>query len=422
MPLPQVWVICEAVLDRVERAVVGKRGPLTVILAGILAGGHVLLEDVPGLGKTLAARSFAATLGLTFRRLQFTPDLLPSDVTGSFVYDQRRSEFVFRAGPLFTGLLLADEINRTPPKTQAALLEAMQERQVTVEGHTFALPAPFHVIATANPIEYEGTYPLPEAQLDRFLLRVEFGYPGRNHEIEVLRRRVARRQEAIRLDPVLDPGMVLRVQRAVEEVTVEDTIAGYCVELAAATRTRPQVLVGASPRGALGLMLVARAYAVLQQRDFVTPEDVKAVAVPALAHRITLRPEMWMRRVAPQDVVRAVLNEVPAPPTVPPRRRQTPPGGPPGPGRPGPRGAAGGPTSGPSPGPAAGPPSGRPAGPSGRPAGPGAGPLPGPAAGPPSGRPAGPGAGPLPGPAAGPGRPAGPGAGPVTGPDGGVLR
>jgi MoxR-like ATPase len=318
--LPQVWVVCEAVLDRVERAVVGKREPLTLVLAGILAGGHVLIEDVPGLGKTLAARSFAATLGLTFRRLQFTPDMLPSDVTGSFVYDQRQSDFVFRPGPLFSGLLLADEINRTPPKTQAALLEAMQERQVTVEGHTFALPAPFHVIATANPIEYEGTYPLPEAQLDRFLLRIEFGYPGRNQEVDVLRRRIARRQEAVRLDPVLDPDMVLRMQRAVEEVTVEETVTRYCVDLAAATRARSEVLVGASPRGALSLMLVARAYAVLQQRDFVTPEDVKAVAVPALAHRMTLRPEMWMRRVAPQDVVRAVLNGVPVPPTVPPRR------------------------------------------------------------------------------------------------------
>ncbi|MEN3362661.1 MAG: MoxR-like ATPase, partial [Mycobacteriales bacterium] len=188
LPMPEVWVICEAVLDRVERAVVGKREPLTMILAALLAGGHVLVEDFPGLGKTLAARSFAQTMGLPFRRLQFTPDLLPSDVTGSFVYDQRQSEFVFRAGPLFTGVLLADEINRTPPKTQAALLEAMQERQVTVEGRTFELPAPFHVIATANPIEYEGTYPLPEAQLDRFLLRVSFGYPGRMHELDVLRR------------------------------------------------------------------------------------------------------------------------------------------------------------------------------------------------------------------------------------------
>jgi MoxR-like ATPase len=362
LPLPEVWVACEAVLDRVERAVVGKREPLTLLFAGILAGGHVLVEDFPGLGKTLAARSFAQVLGLPFRRLQFTPDLLPADITGSFLYDMREAEFVFRAGPLFTGLLLADEINRTPPKTQAALLEAMQERQVTVEGQTFELPPPFHVIATANPIEYEGTYPLPEAQLDRFLLRISFGYPGRMHELDVLRRRLARRQEAITLDPVLDPGHLLRVQRAVEEVMVEETVASYCVDLATATRARPQVLVGASPRGALALLLVARAYAVLQGRDFVTPEDVKAVAVPALTHRITLRPEMWMRRVAAVDVVRAVLDEVPAPPTVGPGGGRpyrepvpAPPGGgpaghPPQPGSGGtPSGAPGRPASGPQP-------------------------------------------------------------------------
>jgi MoxR-like ATPase len=335
MPLPEVWVICEQVLDRIGRAVVGKREPLTLVLAGILAGGHVLLEDFPGLGKTLAARSLAQTLGLSFRRLQFTPDLLPSDVTGSFIFDVKESEFVFRPGPLFAGLLLADEINRTPPKTQAALLEAMQERQVTVEGHTFELPAPFHVVATANPIEYEGTYPLPEAQLDRFLLRIEFGYPGHYHEVDVLLRRIARQQEAITLAPVIDGAVLLRVQRAVELVTVEQTVASYCVDLAAATRTRPQVLVGASPRGSLAMMLVARAYAVLHGRDYVTPEDVKAVAVPALAHRITLRPEMWMRRVEPADVIREVLDEVPAPPTVPPA------GG--GPGRPGGPGQPGGP-------------------------------------------------------------------------------
>ncbi|HYT10562.1 MAG TPA: MoxR family ATPase, partial [Mycobacteriales bacterium] len=199
---------------------------------------------------------------------------------------------------------------------QSALLEAMQERQVTVEGRTFVLPAPFHVIATANPIEYEGTYPLPEAQLDRFLLRVGFGYPDREEEVDVLRRRVARRQEAVALEPVLRADALLRVQRAVEEVEVEDTLAGYCVDLAAATRRRPQVLVGASPRGALGLMLVARAHAVLRRRDYVTPEDVKAVAIAALGHRLTLKPEMWMRRVAPEDVVREVLRDVPAPPTV----------------------------------------------------------------------------------------------------------
>jgi MoxR-like ATPase len=330
-------------------------------------------------------------MGLPFRRLQFTPDLLPSDVTGSFVYDQRQSEFVFRAGPLFTGVLLADEINRTPPKTQAALLEAMQERQVTVEGRTFELPAPFHVIATANPIEYEGTYPLPEAQLDRFLLRISFGYPGRMHELDVLRRRLARHREEITLDPVLRPGHLLRMQRSVEElVGVEETVTGYCVDLAVATRHHPQVLVGASPRGALALLLTARAYAVVRGRDFVIPEDVKAVAVAALAHRITLRPEMWLRRVAPSDVIRAVLDSVPAPPTVGPG------GGRPG-GRPGP---AGGPTAG---GPPDAPPGGGRPGPQlpGHPGGPNPGPVqagPPPSAGPPiyGGPAAGPHGGPSP--------------------------
>jgi len=312
-----VWQTCDAVLDRVGRAVVGKREALTLVFAGVLAGGHVLLEDYPGLAKTLAARSFAQTLGLEFRRVQFTPDLLPSDVTGSFIYDQKQADFVFRAGPIFAGLLLADEINRTPPKTQAALLEAMQEAQATVEGRTFPLAAPFHVIATANPIEYEGTYPLPEAQLDRFLMRISFGYPDGDEEWTVLSRRMERRQEAITLDPVTDAAGVLAMQRAVEAVTVEESVGRYCVALAASTRTQSQVLVGASPRGALALLLLARAYAVLNHRDFVTPEDVKAVAVPALAHRITLRPEMWMRRVAPEDVVRGVLDAVPAPTTAP---------------------------------------------------------------------------------------------------------
>ncbi len=317
MPLEEVWASCDRVLDQVGRAVVGRRDALSLVFASILAGGHILLEDYPGLAKTLAARSFAQALGLDFRRVQFTPDLLPSDVTGSFIYDQKQGEFVFRDGPVFAGLLLADEINRTPPKTQAALLEAMQEGQATIEGRTFALPVPFHVIATANPIEYEGTYPLPEAQLDRFLMRISFGYPDRDEEWTVLQRRMERRQEAITLQPVTDADGVRAMQRAVEAVTVEETVGRYCVELASSTRTRPQVLVGASPRGALALLLVARAYAVLQHRDYVLPEDVKAVAVPALAHRLTLRPEMWMRRVAPEDVVRSVLEEVPAPAAAP---------------------------------------------------------------------------------------------------------
>jgi MoxR-like ATPase len=290
------------VLDQVERAVVGKRDALVMVLAGILAGGHVLIEDLPGLGKTLAARSFAQTLGLLFTRAQFTPDLLPADLTGSFVYDQKRSEFDFRPGPLFTGLLLADEVNRTPPKTQAALLEAMQEGQVTVEGQTFPLEAPFHVLATANPVEYEGTYPLPEAQLDRFLMRVSFGYPTHDEEWDVLRRRLDRRQEAQHLQAVTDAAGLLRMQAAIETVTVEESVGRYCVALAAATREHPQVL-----------MLSARAYAVIAGRDYVVPEDVKAVGPSVLAHRVTVKPELWMSDVSGATVVRSVLAQVETP-------------------------------------------------------------------------------------------------------------
>jgi MoxR-like ATPase len=273
----------------------------------------VLLEDLTGLGKTLTARSFAQALGLDFRRLQFTPDLLPADVTGSFLYDQRSGDFSFRAGPVFTNLLLADEINRTPPKTQSALLEAMQEKQVSVEGVTYRLDEPFHVLATANPIEYEGTYPLPEAQLDRFLLRVSFGYPDHEEEWDVLRRRIARRREEAEIKPVVDAGTLRAMQAALEDVVVEDSIGRYIVALTAATREHPSALVGASPRGSLALLLLARVRAVLGNRDYVVPEDVKAVAVPALAHRITLRPEMWLRRVDPSFVVGEVLESTPAP-------------------------------------------------------------------------------------------------------------
>ncbi|GIJ44825.1 MoxR-like ATPase [Virgisporangium aliadipatigenens] len=308
-----VGALGQQVLDAVGTVVVGKRGPLELVLAGILAGGNVLLEDLPGLGKTLTARSFAQALGIGFRRLQFTPDLLPADVTGSFLYDQRSHDFTFRAGPIFTNLLLADEINRTPPKTQAALLEAMQEKQVSVEGTTYQLEPPFHVLATANPIEYEGTYPLPEAQLDRFLLKVSFGYPEPDEEWEVLRRRMARRREESELRPVVDGPTLLALQAALEDVVVEDSIGQYIVALAAGTRAHPQVLVGASPRGSLALLLLSRAWAALDGRDFVVPEDVKAVAIPALAHRITLRPEMWLRRVEPATVVAEVLNSTPAP-------------------------------------------------------------------------------------------------------------
>uniref|UniRef100_UPI00046A6C34 AAA family ATPase n=1 Tax=Leifsonia aquatica TaxID=144185 RepID=UPI00046A6C34 len=310
------------ILDRVESVVVGMRQPLALALATILAGGHVLFEDVPGLGKTLAARSIAAAVGLEFRRLQCTPDLLPSDITGSFVYLPQSSEFEFRPGPVFTGLFLADEINRTSPKTQSALLEAMAEGQVSVEGSSFALPRPFHVVATANPIESEGTYALPEAQLDRFMVRLSVGYPDQAGEQRVLLARVARRHEVASVEPVTDADTLLAMQAGVEQVDVDPDIAAYCVALAAATRRHRSVEVGASPRGSQGLLLVARALAVLAGRDFVLPDDVKRVAVAVLAHRLTLTVAAWTSGVSPQDVVAEVVAGVPGPPAVGTRDRE----------------------------------------------------------------------------------------------------
>jgi MoxR-like ATPase len=302
------------ILDEVERAVVGKRDVLELALLGLLADGHVLIEDYPGLAKTLMARSFATVTGLRFARVQFTPDLMPSDVTGSAIYDQRSGELRFQPGPIFTHVLLGDEINRAPPKTQAALLEAMQERQVTSEDRTRLLERPFLVLATQNPIEYEGTYPLPEAQLDRFLLRIRVGYPDRAAELELLARRLERGQDDVELDTIVHRDELLAMQRAVERVHADASILGYTVDLVAATRQSPQVDVGASPRGTLALLKLARAKAGLHGRDFVTPDDVKQVAVPALAHRIMLRPELWIQRVAAEDVVRDCLDSCAAPP------------------------------------------------------------------------------------------------------------
>ncbi|MHA6523915.1 AAA family ATPase [Tessaracoccus sp. G1721] len=310
---PQATALVQRVLDAVDTALVGKRDQMTLVLAGVLAGGHVLLEDLPGLGKTLAARSLAQALGLEFTRAQFTPDLLPADLTGSYIFDQNKAEFSFREGPIFTGLLLADEINRTPPKTQSALLEAMQERQVTVEGHTFVLPRPFHVLATANPIEHEGTYPLPEAQLDRFLLRLAFGYPTLDEEWDVLTRRMDRRREETSIGAVLDPDGLLAVQECVEGIHVAESVGRYAIDLVRATREHQDTLVGASPRGSLALLLCSRALALIEGRDFVIPEDVKRLAIPALAHRIVIRPELWLNNVAPETIVEAVLEHVPVP-------------------------------------------------------------------------------------------------------------
>jgi MoxR-like ATPase len=308
---------CTAVLDEIEKAVVGHRRALELVMIGILAGGHILIEDLPGLGKTLIARSFARALGLEFTRIQFTPDLLPSDVVGAPLYDQRTGQMVFRPGPVFTQLLLADEINRTPPKTQAALLEAMGEGQVSVDGQTRLLPQPFVVLATDNPIEYEGTYELPEAQLDRFLIRLRLGYLPASDEVRMLQRRLDRKTEAAEVTQVIDPARLLGMRRSLEQVEVSPDVLSYVVALLSATREHPQIQVGASPRGGLALVQLARGQALLQMREFVTPDDIKSVAVAALAHRITLRPELWVRQVRSDEVIARLLSSVATPRTDP---------------------------------------------------------------------------------------------------------
>ena len=305
--------IAQDVVAEVERVVVGKRETIELVLIGVLAGGHVLLEDVPGLAKTLIVRSLALVLGLETSRIQFTPDLMPADVTGSGVFDQRRGELTFRPGPVFANLVLGDEINRAPPKTQSALLEAMQEGQVTVDGNTHLLPSPFAVVATQTPIEYEGTYPLPEAQLDRFLLRIPVGYPDRDAEWDVIRRRAERGQEQLDLAQVADARTVLSLREAVERVELSEPVGRYLVDVVRATRSLAGVEVGASPRGSLALLLSTRARAALQGRDFVLPDDIKALAVACLAHRLTLLPDLWLRGSRPEDLVFQCLDSVPVP-------------------------------------------------------------------------------------------------------------
>ncbi|MCW2516568.1 MAG: ATPase [Mycobacterium sp.] len=315
LPVTTTAAHCEAVLDEIQRVVVGRRPALTLILTALLARGHVLIEDLPGLGKTLIARCFAAALGLEFKRVQFTPDLLPADLLGSTIYDMQSGRFEFRSGPIFSNLLLADEINRTPPKTQAALLEAMAERQVSIDGVTHQLPEPFIVLATDNPIEYEGTYPLPEAQLDRFTIRLELRYLTEGGEAAMLRRRLDRGSADPTVGRVVDVHELLAMRESVEEVTVHEDVLQYVVSLAVASRQHPQVAVGASPRAELDLVQLARARALLLGRDYVIPEDVKALAVPAMAHRISLRPEMWVRQVRTSDVVEELLRRLPVPRT-----------------------------------------------------------------------------------------------------------
>ncbi|MCG3212738.1 MAG: hypothetical protein FOGNACKC_06432 [Anaerolineae bacterium] len=308
-----VAALGQRVIREVERGVVGKHALLEKMMVAILAGGHVLLEDYPGLAKTLIAKSFAAALGLEFKRIQFTPDLLPSDITGSYVYNRADNRFELRPGPIFANIILADEINRASPKTQSALLEAMQEQQVTVEGETMRLPEPFLVIATQNPIEYEGTFPLPEAQLDRFLMKLAVGYPAPEEEQEILRRRQQRRREEISLERVTDAAELLAMRDAVESIYLHPDLEKYIVALVGGTRRDKRVAVGASPRGSLALLQLARVNAALHGRNFVLPDDVKLFAQPALIHRLILDPGLWMKQRAADEIIDAIVQQTAVP-------------------------------------------------------------------------------------------------------------
>ena len=306
---------CQRVVSQVKKVIVGKDAVLEKVMLAVLANSHILFEDYPGLAKTLVARSFALSMGCGFSRIQFTPDLLPADITGTYIYNVKTSEFELRRGPVFTNVLLADEINRAPPKTQAALLEAMQEHQATLDGKTHPIADPFIVIATQNPIEYEGVYPLPEAQLDRFLVRLQLGYPSRSDEVEILRRRMQRAREEIQLEPVVDGGTILELQKTVEGIHVDDDLLGYVTDIVQATRAQRQVEVGASPRGSLGIFKLARARAVFHGRDYVIPDDVKEVAAPALAHRMIMKAESWVKGVDPHVIIDEILKTIPVPKT-----------------------------------------------------------------------------------------------------------
>lgn len=312
--IPEVASLSNQIVREVEKAIVGKQEVLKKMMAAFLiSGGHVLLEDYPGLAKTLIANSFAAVLGLSFKRIQFTPDLLPGDITGGFVYDRNQNQFVLRKGPIFANIILADEINRASPKTQSALLEAMQEYQVTLEGETMRLAEPFIVVATQNPIEYEGTFPLPEAQLDRFAMKLSIGYPTAEDEQEILRRRRERRKDIVELEPMINAEMLLGMRQAIEEVYVNPDIEKYIVQLAGRTRENRKVAVGSSPRGPLALLKLARAWAAMNGRAYVLPDDVKLFARPVLIHRLILEPDLWTERQAVDDVINDVLRSVPVP-------------------------------------------------------------------------------------------------------------
>jgi len=311
--ISQVSSLSRQVIAEVERAVVGKRGLLEMMMASVLAGGHILLEDFPGLGKTLVARSFATALGLDFKRIQFTPDLLPGDITGGYIFNRTKNKFELRKGPLYANIVLADEINRASPKTQSALLEAMQEGQVTIEGETLPLPAPFLVLATQNPIEYEGTFPLPEAQLDRFMLKLTVGYPNMEEERLILRRRRERKQDEVVLRQITKAAQLLEMRDRVETIHVDTDLEGYIAALVHATRADRRVAVGASPRGSLAFLKMARANAALEGRDYIIPDDIKRYAVPVLGHRVILQPEYWMASQVTGDVIQDSLSKTPVP-------------------------------------------------------------------------------------------------------------
>ncbi len=313
MEIDEVSDICGSLIDEVGKAIVGKRSVLEKTLLGILANGNILFEDYPGLAKTLLSNCFARTLGCDFKRIQFTPDLLPADITGSFIYDKNTGDFKMRKGPIFTNILLADEVNRAPPKTQAALLEAMQEKQTTIEGETHTLDDPFIVIATQNPIEYEGTYPLPEAQVDRFLLRLEVGYPSASDEVEILKRRKDRKTDDVEIDRITDPETLIQMQQKIEDVHLDDDIKKYIVNIVQKTRRNKDVEVGSSPRGSLALMKLAMANAAMRGRDYVVPDDVKFIAKEALSHRLVLKPGPAIKGVEEEEIIEKTLKDVPVP-------------------------------------------------------------------------------------------------------------
>jgi MoxR-like ATPase len=313
MEMKEAFNYTMRILNEVDKVIVDKRPQIEVILAVILSNGHVLLEDYPGMAKTLAAKTLAKTLGCEFKRIQFTPDLLPADITGYNMYNQAEARFEFRPGPIFTNILLADEVNRAPPKTQAALLEAMQERQVTIDGVTYKMKTPFVVIATQNPIEYEGTYPLPEAQLDRFMVKIGLGYPDDRGEIEILSRRIARRSDYPEVERVVTQDIVVDMQVSLEDIYIENSLLKYIVDIVRATREHEAVAVGVSPRGGEMLMKLSRAYALIKGRDYVIPDDIKTLAIPSLAHRLVLKHEFWLRPVSPDKIIESILKEIPPP-------------------------------------------------------------------------------------------------------------